>query len=202
VTNNSAQSLQPHFTADESGTMTAFWNKLSGPTRLAPHQTALYVLAAPNFYSQPALTGGFQMVAFTAQPKTIAHTTSYVPSTWHVALIPDAINHPVGYGVPITVKAEILNRMDQPVHIGDIPIYMGQIIYAQQGLQYGEAVINNSYPGQTPVTARTNAHGVATFTIRDVKHESNPVYFEANLVNNIDYYPYGYSQIVPVRFGK
>ncbi|WP_020375797.1 hypothetical protein [Sulfobacillus thermosulfidooxidans] len=202
VTNRTNRLLHPHFTADMSGTLTAFWNQISGPAALQPHQTADYVLAAPNFYSQPALTGGFQMVAFTAHTKTISHTNSYVPSTWHVALIPDAINHPVPYGQSITITAEILNRMDQPVHVNNIPIYLGQIIYAQRGLQYGQAIINDGYPGETPVTATTNSRGEATFTIRDVHPETDPVYFEANLVNNHDYYPYGYSQILPIRFSQ
>lgn len=202
VTNRSAHLLTPHFTADESGTLTAFWTRLSGPPTLHPGQTATYVLAAPNFYAQPPLTGGFQMVAFTAGDKTMSHTAAYVPSTWHVALIPDAINHPVPYGVPVTVTAQILNRLDQPVRVADIPIYLGQIIYAQQGLQYGEAIINGGYPGQTPMMATTNGQGQATFTLRDLQHEANPVYFEANLVNDINYYPYGYSQILPVRFGS
>jgi hypothetical protein len=202
VTNHAAHAVTPYFTADESGTMTAFWNRLAGPAHLRPGQTATYVLAAPNFYAQPPLTGGFQMVAFTAGHKTMSHTASYVPSTWHVALIPDAINHPVPYGVPITVTAEILNRLDQPVHVADVPIYLGQIIYAQRGLQYGQALINGGYAGETPRMQPTNGQGQATFTIRDVAHETDPVYFEANLVNNIDYYPYGYSQILPVRFGS
>ena len=202
ATNNTDHTIHPHFTANMSGTFTAFWNRLSGPTALRAHQTATYILAAPNFYSQPALTGGFQMVAFTAKTKTISHTAAYVPSTWHVALIPDAINHPIPYGKPLTVTAEILNRMDQPVHAKGIPIYLGQVIYAQRGLQYGQAIINNGDPGETPVSANTNNEGQATFTIRDVHSETNPVYFEANLVDNHDYYPYGYSQILPVRFGS
>ncbi len=201
VTNRTNHLLHPHFTADMSGTFTAFWTKLAGPPVLDPHQTAQYTLAAPNFYAQPALTGGFQMVAFTARSKTISHTATYLPTTWHVALIPDAVNHPVPYGHPLTVTAEILNRMDQPVHVKGVPIYLGQVIYAQRGLQYGEAMINGGHAGQTPVSAMTNAAGQATFVIRDVHPESDPIYFEANLVNNQDYYPYGYSQILPVRFG-
>lgn len=142
------------------------------------------------------------MVAFTAGDKTMSHTGSYVPSTWHAALIPDAINHPVPYGVPVTVTAEVLNQLDQPMAVAGMPIYLGQIIYAQQGLQYGQAIINGGYAGETPMMAMTNRQGEATFTIRDVRHETNPVYFEANLANNINYYPYGYSQILPVRFGS
>lgn len=202
VTNRTNHPLHPHFTADMSGTFTAFWTRLAGPAVLAPHQTARYTLAAPNFYAQPALTGGFQMVAFTARSKTISHTATYLPTTWHVALIPDAVNHPVPYGTPLAVTAEILNRLDQPVHVAGVPIYLGQIIYAQRGLQYGEAVINGGDAGETPVSATTNGQGQATFVIRDVHPESDPIYFEANLVNNQDYYPYGYSQILPVRFGS
>jgi hypothetical protein len=202
VTNRTNETLQPHFTADIGGTLTAFWNPLHGPRELKPHQAATYTLAAPNFYAMPPLTGGFQMVAFTARPKTISHTRPYVPTTWHLALIPDAINRPVPYGVPVTFRAQILNRFDRPVHVAGIPVYLGQIIYAQRGLQFGEALINNGYPGETPMTAYTNAQGQAVFSVREVHQLSDPVYFEANLVNSRDYYPYGYSQIVPVRFGR
>ena len=63
-----------------------------------------------------------------------------------------------------------------------MPVYLGQIIYAQQGLQFSQAFINNGQQGQTPVEARTNKRGVATFTIRSPVGGSDPVYFEANLV--------------------
>ena len=202
VTNHTNRSVHPHFTADMSGTFTAFWTRLSGPQTLMPHQSANYTLAAPNFYSQPALTGGFQMVAFTAGTKTISHSATYLPTTWHVALVPNAVNHPVPYGTPVSLRAEILNRLDQPIHVGGVPIYLGQVVYAQRGLQYGEAIINHGSAGETPVSATTNARGEATFVIRDVQKEVDPVFFEANLVNNESFYPYGYSQIVPVRFGS
>ena len=79
-------------------------------------------------------------------------------------------------------------------------VYMGQIIYAQRGLLFGQAVINGGNVGQTPVLALTNSQGVATFTVVNQVKESDPVYFEANLENSNTFYPYGYSQIVPVRF--
>ncbi len=201
VHNTTNRPLHPYFTADISGTLTAFWNRLVGPKILPAHQSAIYTLAAPNFYAQPPLTGGFQLVGFTARTKTLSHTTAYVPTTWHIALSPDAINHLIPYGHTVTITAQILNRLDQPVPAPGIPIYLGQIVYAQRGLQYGQALINNGYPGETPMTTMTNAQGQAVFTIRDVHPESNPIYFEANLVNSQDYYPYGYSQILPVRFG-
>jgi hypothetical protein len=82
-----------------------------------------------------------------------------------------------------------------------VPVYLGQVIYAQQGLQYSQAFINDGLEGQTPVEALTDSDGVATFRIRSPVGGSNPVYFEANLVNPTYFYPYGYSPILTVRFG-
>ncbi len=200
VHNTTAQPLRPAFTADNGGTLTAFWNRLDGPAVLAAHHQATYTLAAPNFYAQPPLTGGFQVVAFTSTPKTLSHSAAYLPTTWHLAMLPDAVNHPVPIQQVVTLQVRILNRLDQPVPVGSVPVYLGQIIYAQRGLEYGQAQINHGYPGETPVTALTNARGIATFVIRDTTAPSDPVYFEANLVNDTYFYPYGYSQIVPVRF--
>jgi hypothetical protein len=130
----------------------------------------------------------------------MTHSNAYLPTTWHLAMIPDAVNYPVPVGHPLTLRIRILNRFDQPVAADAIPVYLGQIIYAQSGLQYGQAQINHGYPGETPVEALTNAQGVATFVIRSTAAPTDPVYFEANLVNDTYFYPYGYSQIVPVRF--
>jgi hypothetical protein len=79
-------------------------------------------------------------------------------------------------------------------------VYLGQVIYAQQGIQFSEAIINHGLPGETPVEALTNASGVATFRVRSWAGSSEPVYFEANLVKPGSYYPYGYSPILAVRF--
>lgn len=201
VSNVSGSALTPKFTADEGGSLTAFWQVLQGPASLKPGQSSSYLLAAPNFYAMPALTGGFQIVAFTSSGGVaISHSGSYIPALWHLALTPDAINHSVPYGTKIVIKAQILDRYDRPVHADHVSVYMGQIIYAQRGLIYGQATINNGNVGQTPIMALTNSQGVATFTITDTVKESDPVYFEANLEDNVNFYPYGYSQIVPIRF--
>ena len=87
-------------------------------------------------------------------------------SVWRVVLRPSAINQPVARGQVITVHAEIVNRLDQPVRVANVPVYLGQVIYAQGGTLFSQAFINKGYGGQTPVPALTNAQGVATFTIR------------------------------------
>ena len=52
----------------------------------------------------------------------------------------------------------------------------------------------------TPVVAYTDSNGAATFYVTSQLSSTDPVYFEANLVNNLTGYPYGYSEIVPIRF--
>jgi hypothetical protein len=200
VHNRSSQTLTPHFTLNDGDAITTFWLVNSGPPALKSGQRASYQLLAPNFPAQPPINGGFQVVAFTKSPDTVSHSGSYLPTTEHLALDPDAINTNVPIGQAITVQAELLDQLDRPIHMAGVPVYLGQIVYAQSGLVYGEAIINGGQPGQTPVSALTNAHGVATFTIIGTHASRNPVYFEANLVNSTNFYPYGYSQILPIRF--
>lgn len=199
VANTTGQEVTPAFTVANGGAVTAFWIRARGPERLPAHGTARYTLLAPNFFAQPPIDSGFQVVAFTHN--AMSRSAAYLPTPWHVSLVPDAMSRVVPTGTPVTVRAQILNQFDQPVHRAGQPIYLGQIIYEQQGLQYAEAVINHGNIGQTPVAAYTDAQGVATFTVRGTVASTNPVYFEANLVNAQQQYPYGYSQILPIRFG-
>jgi hypothetical protein len=116
-------------------------------------------------------------------------------------LQPASITGPVRDGRPITVHAAIVNRLDDPVRVSNVPVYLGQVIYAQRGLQYSQATINDGLPGQTPIRAETGPRGIATFVISSPAG-SNPVYFEANLVKAGSAYPYGYSPILSVRFRR
>jgi hypothetical protein len=202
VANNTGASLRPAFTVENGTTMTSFWQRVSGPAVLQPHQQASYTIAAPSYFAMPSIQNGFQVLAFTSAPASVSRTSTYLASTWRVVLQPDAINQTVPVGQQITVQAEIVNRFDQPVDVADVPVYLGQIIYAQQGLEYSQAFINNGLEGQTPVEALTDNAGVATFNIRSPVGGSDPIYFEANLVNPSYFYPYGYSPILTVRFGS
>lgn len=141
------------------------------------------------------------MVAFTSTPATVSRSAAYKPTTWHVNLTPDAVNSVVPVGQPVVVRAQLLNSLDGPVKVNDEPIYLGQISYVQEGLKASTAVINGMPPGSTPVVGYTNRNGVATFVLRGTTATSDPVYFEANIVNLTSFYPYGYSQILPIRFG-
>jgi hypothetical protein len=204
VTNHSDHPVRPSFTVEDGMSMTAFWRRVHGPPALGPHQEAQYTIQAPSYFAMPSITNGFQILAFSHAPPTVSRTGSYVASIWRTVLRPSVINQPVARGQTITVHAEIVNRLDQPVRAANVPVWLGQVIYAQGGTIPSEATINKGYGGQTPIHALTNAQGIATFTIRlsspTVPHA--PVYFEANLVKSTSAYPYGYSPILAVRFRK
>jgi uncharacterized membrane protein len=201
VVNKTGSSVRPAFTIEDGTVVTAFWRRQHGPAVLGPHQRASYTIVAPSYFAMPSIDNGFQVLAFLRSPASVSRTGSYLASTWGLALQPEAINNPVAVGQEITVHAEILNRLDARMRVANVPVYLGQVIYAQRGLQYGQAVINQGQPGQTPVEVLTNPAGVATFTIHSPVADSQPVYFEANLVNPTLFYPYGYSPILAVRFG-
>jgi hypothetical protein len=202
VTNTSTRPQSPAFTVESGGQLTAFWLAQGGPTTLRAGQRAHYTLLAPNFFAQPPITGGFQVVAFDSSPASVSRSDAYLPTTLHLGIEPASVNQIVPIGQPVVLRIELLDHLNRPVTESDIPVYLGQVIYGQQGLVFGQAIINQGQVGQTPVVAYTDGQGVATFTIRGTQQSADPVYFEANLVNEQLYYPYGYSDIVPIRFGS
>ncbi len=202
VTNESRHVLRPDFTIEEGTTMTAFWRQVGGPALLRPGQRVIDTIVAPSYFAMPSINDGFQVLAFSQDPATVSRTSAYVASLWRVVLQPATVNAPVAVGQRITVRAEVVNRLDQPMHIANLPVYLGQVIYAERGLQFSEASVNGNPEGQTPVEARTSSDGVATFQVSSPVGGSNPVYFEANLVRSGTGYPYGYSPILAVRFGS
>jgi hypothetical protein len=201
VHNRSGSAVTPAFTVETGGVISAFWRVRDPTGPLLPGADGHYTLLSPNEAAQPAVAGGFAVAAFSTGPDAVSSSDVFLPSAWHVALMPDAVSKPVALGAPVTIRAEVLDRLNRPIHVSQIPVYLGQVIYDQHGLINSAATINGSAPGKTPVSAITDANGVATFVIRGTQTTGNPIYFEANLVNFTQFYPYGYSDIVLIRFG-
>ena len=200
VANVSGGTVRPAFALEEGGGITTFWHVAQGPGSLLPDTSANYTIVSPNFPAQPSIAGGFSVVAFSRGPAAVSSTGPYEATALHVALTPIAINQAVRVGSSLIVRAALLDQLDRPIHRAGVPIYLGQIIYDQSGLELSEARINHEPPGQTPVMARTNNDGVAIFRIVGTQSSPDPIYFEANLVQKREFYPYGYSEILPIRF--
>lgn len=197
ATNRLGRAVRPHFAIQEGGGLTTFWLPVGGPRALPPHASATYVLKAPNFASQPPVVGGFQVMAFTTKPRSVSASSPYIAEPSHTEIIPQAVNRFVPVGQPIVVTAQLLNPFDAPIHRQGVAVYMSQIIYGQNGLLYGEARINNSPPGQTPVVAYTDKEGRATFRVVGTQASSLPIYFQTYIVGQ---YPYGYSPMLTIYF--
>lgn len=157
-------------------------------------------MLAPNFFAQPPIAGSLQVVAFTSQPGSVSVSSAFTITTLHLSVDPDHVDQPQPVGRAIVLRAQLLDQLNRPVLRGGVAVYLGQVTYTQQDLVLSDAVISGDPAGTTPVAASTNAHGVATFVVRGTSASINPVCFEANLVNGTQFSPYGYSQIVPVRF--
>ncbi|WP_298341554.1 hypothetical protein [Ferrimicrobium sp.] len=198
VANSSNHPITPNYVAELAGSFSSPWVRLSGPTIIPAHSSKTVVVEAPNFPAQPSVAGGFQMVSFAKN--FVAPSALYEPGLLHVVLVPDALNHPIPFGKTVVLEAELVNRLDERVRQAGVPVYLGQAVYAQRGLLYGSAAINRSGPGATPVEELTGPDGVADFRIVDHGSQPDPISFEANLVSTQGFYPYGYSQIVPIRF--
>ena len=118
--------------------MTAFWRRQSGPAALGPHQRAIYTIVAPSYFAMPSISNGFQVLAFSQGPASVSRTSAYLASQWRVVLRPATIGACRG-GQQITRAAEIVNRFDEPMRLSNVPVYLGQVIYAQRGLQFSQA---------------------------------------------------------------
>ncbi len=199
VENSSGRSITPRYVAALAGSFSSPWVRLSGRASIPPHATETVVIGAPNFPAEPSIVGGFQIVTLAGH--AIAPSPLYEPGLLHVALVPDAVGGDVALGQPVTLRAELLNRLDQRVREAGVPVYLGQVVYAQRGLLYASSSVNRSAPGATPVEELTGPGGVATFRIVERTAVADPISFEANLVSTSGFFPYGYSQVVPIRFG-
>ncbi len=78
-------------------------------------------------------------------------------------------------------------------------VALGQIIYGQSHLIPAQTQINGRPEGQTPVIARTNAQGVATFTVKAIQWQNSPIYYQA-FIDQHGHFPYGYSNVVIINF--
>ena len=201
VTNRTDKQLTPQFAIQSGGALTIPWHIENPKKSIGPGESSVIILTSPNFPSQPRLTGGFQVAALIVSPGSLSISDTYRPTNWHIAMSPQAVNNLVQIGVPVNLSCQLLDEMNRPVRVAGVPIFMGQVTYAQSGIVFSQAVINSGGIGQTPVVARTDRQGRAVFVVRGTEATRDPIYFEANLVNSESHFPYGYSEIVPIRFG-
>lgn len=197
LTNHSSHRLTPHFATNTVGQATTYWNIVKGPASLAPHSSATYSLVAPNRGSMPGITTPFLLDAYTDHPNTVSSSNLYTPEQYATALSPSYVDQVLRPGQATVVRVELRSPFGASISKANVRVALGQIIYGQNSLIPSEARINAAPVGRTPVTALTNANGVATFRLVDNAPQGQPIYFQA-WVDPKGSFPYGYSDIVSV----
>jgi uncharacterized membrane protein len=200
LTNQSSHRLAPHFATNTVGQASTYWNVVKGPASLASHASAKYSLVAPNRGSMPGITTPFLLDAYTDNPNTISTSNLYTPEAYSTVLSPSYVDQILHPGQATIIRAELRNPFGGQVAKAGVRVALGQIIYGQNSLIPSEAIINSAPVGQTPVTAKTNAQGIATFRLVDNEPQGQPVYFQS-WVDPKGSFPYGYSDIVSVVWG-
>jgi hypothetical protein len=121
------------------------------------------------------------------------------PDPDRTQITPQAIDYVVTNPAGTTLSVQVVDRLNQPVRRAGITVALSQVLYTQDGLFPGETSINGHAEGQSPVTAVTNASGVARFDVREVQLQPYEVFYQAYIAGP---FPHGYSYIVSVRFGS
>jgi hypothetical protein len=199
VTNNSGQTTSPLYAVTPTGQISSFWEKIGGPARIAPHSSAVVTLVAPDFQSMPPIVGGFIVDALTARPAQLATTSEVRLDQRSTFLDPQGIEHPIPLGKTITFTVQVVDQWGNSIDHSGIAVDLGQTIYAQYGLEAGEASIDGRPEGQSPVAARTNRWGKATFTVRAVQNQGEQIFLQSWIARS-GLPPSGYSNVVSLEF--
>jgi uncharacterized membrane protein len=191
--------VSPRYSVNQTGQQTAFWRVVAGPRTLRPGERATVVVDAPGTQAMPSLLGGFVVNAYTTRPNAIATSPPVRPPLLRTVLEPESVPAPVPVGRPVVLRVRLLDRFDAPVRRQGVRVDLGQVVYGQSALLPGEASIDGQPEGRTPVAARTDAAGVASFVVRGVQPQADPVFFQAWVVPSSGP-PIAYSNMVAVRF--
>ena len=199
VTNVSSENVVPYFTVGLGPYMSNDWLRTQGPKTLTAHRSAIYSLWAPNVESMPGLNQAILLYGLTDNPPALSSKMLVASHTLHLKISPDSISKLVKLGQKVHIKVELQNQLNQPVHQAGVVVSLGQVIYSQVGLLPAETSINGSQEGRSPVTAKTNQNGIAYFTIQGDQLQYQETFYQAWLTTP---YPYGYSNMLSIRFEK
>lgn len=197
VHNEATRSVRPTFSVGLGAYHSAPWLIASGPSELAPGTTAGYRLLAPTPYAMPSISGGYKVYATTVSPATISESPLISGHLEHCELLPQSVPRVLSVGVPVQLTVRVLDDLNRPVRRAGIPVDLGQVIYDERGLTYGEASINGRPEGQSPVRSLTDASGEARFAVRAIQPQASEIFFQAWIDSG---YPTGYSNLVTLRF--
>ncbi len=197
TTNRSDTPVEPHFAVALGAYMSTYWIVDQGPAVLGAHETATYVLLAPNAASMPSVSQASVVFALTPDPATISAARLFPAVEEGSQVSPQAVNEIVEYPSTVVFSVQLVDRLNGPIKKGGVEISFGQVLYTSDGLFPGQASINGRPEGQSPVSALTDANGVARFEVGAIQQQPYEIFFQAWVPNP---FPHGYSSSVAVHF--
>ncbi len=142
------------------------WLLATAQKDIPPHGRRTLKILAPNTAVMPSLNSDLKVAGFTSGPSAVSTSDSFLPNNDHTLLTPFGYSAVIPLGRSMTVNVQVLDRLGSAVNTSGIEVELGQEIYAPTGLFASENSINGHPDGQSPVAARTNSRGIATFHIR------------------------------------
>lgn len=144
----------------------------------------------------PGIVEPFQIQVVSASPESVSESTTVTPEPYTTYLSPSSVDRVLAPNQGVWLSVSLRSPYGGAVDKANVRVALGQVVYAQQGLELSDARINGAPYGQTPVYARTNKYGIARFHIQ-APVQKNPIYFQA-WVNHRHGYPFGYSETVSI----
>ena len=197
ATNRTDQTLTPNFAVALGPYMSSYWLVDTGPEVLEPRASATYVLLAPNTASMPTVSQASVVFALTPHPATISTARLFPAVEEGTQITPQAVNRLVEYPDTVAFEVQLVDRLNEPIHLDGVEIDLGQVLYTSDGLFPGQASINDHPEGQSPVSARTDPQGIARFEVSAIQQQPYEVFFQAWIPAP---FPHGYSSSVAIHF--
>lgn len=181
ATNHSDHSLAPHFMAIHgNGMVSATWNIISGPAKIAAHSKAQYVVTAPSVSAMPPLTDGLKLQAVTDGPATVSYTKAITVQPYSTVLVYDSPVIPLlPPGKAITLTARVESQFGVETHRSGIQVCLDQTKFTNASTAFDSATVTASPSSSAPSCGSTNSQGEVHFTVTSHGTGSKQLYFQS-----------------------
>jgi hypothetical protein len=200
VTNHTSGYVTPAFDTMADEYNSTFWKIDSGPSHLAPHHTAQYVILSQDAVTNPSIYSQFNVVGYTSGPDTFSVSPGYDEHLYNVSFNPDVIDHTIASGSTTRIGVQLYNSHGVEVHKRGVQIRLNAIVWGPTGP--GKAYVRlDGGPVGYRHYGYTNSSGEAFFNVVGTQPTgSSPVSLTAFLWNPQFKFVYGITGDLNLRF--
>lgn len=201
ATNKSDDTLAPHFMAiHNNGMVSATWNVISGPQKLAPHSKAQYTLTAPSVGAMPSINGGLKVQAVTDSPATVSYSHVATVEPYVTTLVYKEPGTPLlDPGASVALTARVQSTFGDRVNRKGIRVCLAQTKFTNSSTDFDSATVTALPAGDVAACGFTDKHGEVVFTVTSSGTDSRQLYFQAYGMQG-SYGRFGYSPFLSVAW--